>query len=290
MLRAIYLVFLLLNLSFGVERLFYLMGTYLYIDLPSEEKVYKAYRYLKDLEEKLSDYIEDSEISAINKNAGLSPVKVSAETLEVIKISLEVAERTYGYFDISVGAITINCKRKGIIGCDSAEKLVDYRNIEVGKNSVFLKKKGMALDLGGIGKGYAVEKAYERVKTEKGFIGIAGDMKVWGEKRLLAIKDPIKKGVLAEMVNKKAVCLSTSGNYVKKHIDQEDSDLVQITVAYRNCAYADAFATALFAMPRKKREKFLRENPEVGVLELYEDGTVRMNEAFRDYFEVILLR
>lgn len=290
MLRAIYLILLLLNLSFGVERLFYLMGTYTYVDLPSEEKVYEAYRYMRKLEEKLSDYVEDSEISLINKNAGLRAVEVSEETLEVIKISLEVSERTYGYFDISIGAITVNCKRKKAIDCERAEKLVNYKNVELNGSSVFLKEKGMALDLGGIGKGYTVEKAYERVKTEKGFIGIAGDMKVWGERRLLAVKDPLKNSVLAQMVNRKDVCLSSSGNYVRKHIKQEDRELIQITVAHENCAYADAFATALFSMPREKREKFLRENPEIGVLELYEDGTVRMNGAFRDFFEVILFR
>jgi len=290
MLRAIHLILLLLNLSFGVERLFYLMGTYAYIDLTSEEKVYEAYKYMKELEGKLSDYIEDSEISLINKNAGLRAVEVSEETLEVIKISLKVAEKTYGYFDISVGAITINCKRKKIIDCDRAEKLVDYRNIEISDNRVFLKKRGMAIDLGGIGKGYAVEKAYEKVRTERGFIGIAGDMKVWGEKRLLAVKDPLRKGVLAQMVNKRDVCLSTSGNYIRKHIKQGDKDLVQITVAYKNCTYADAYATALFAMPKGKRERFLRENPDVGVLELYKNGTIRMNKAFRNFFEIILLR
>lgn len=76
----------LLSLSFSQERLFYLMGTYALIELP-EGKEYQAYRYMKSLEEKLSDYMEDSEVSRINKSAGVGCEKASEETLEVVQKS-----------------------------------------------------------------------------------------------------------------------------------------------------------------------------------------------------------
>ena len=79
------MLFLFLFLfAFSQEKVFHLMGTYAIIDL-SSEKAYQAYRFMKGLEEKLSDYIEDSEVSKINKKAGVEPVEVSADTLEVIK-------------------------------------------------------------------------------------------------------------------------------------------------------------------------------------------------------------
>jgi len=120
----------LLSLSFSQERLFYLMGTYALIELP-EGKEYQAYRYMKSLEEKLSDYMEDSEVSRINKSAGVGCEKASEETLEVVQKALEISKRTYGFFDIMVGAYTINYKRKGLIGEEEAKRLIDYKKVSI---------------------------------------------------------------------------------------------------------------------------------------------------------------
>lgn len=147
----------------------------------------------------------------------------------------------------------------------------------------------MALDLGGIGKGFAVQKAYEYIKTEKGFIALAGDMKVWGHKRKLAVYNPINGKILAEGVNKKDLCLSTSGNYFRKHILGKSKRVLQITVAHENCTVADALATALFASPEKEREKILKNFPEAAVLILYTDGSLFVNGKFRDFFEYLIL-
>jgi len=96
--------FFLTNLLFA-ERVFYLMGTYLILDELQGKEV-KVYKYMKNLEEKLSHFIPNSEISKINKNAGIKPVKVSEETFEVLKISKEIIVKkdgkvlAYGYVDI----------------------------------------------------------------------------------------------------------------------------------------------------------------------------------------------
>jgi len=79
------MLFLFLPLFvFSQEKVFHLMGTYAIIYLPSE-KAYQTYKFMKGLEGKLSDYIQDSEVSKINQKAGVEPVEVSADTLEVIK-------------------------------------------------------------------------------------------------------------------------------------------------------------------------------------------------------------
>ncbi len=284
------ILLIVLKDAFGVERTFYLMGTYAVVDMPSEEEVYKAYKDLKRVESLISSYIKDSDTNRVNAHAGIRPVRVSKEFLELLKTSVEISRRTKGYFDVTVGALTINHLRKGILSREEALKLVNFRDIEISDGSVFLKKKGMALDFGGIGKGFAIEAAYRSLSSDRGFIGIAGDIKVWNQEIPLAVKDPIRGGSLLQMVNARDLCLSTSGNYHKKHISKKDKDLVQITVVYDNCTYADAYATALFAMPREERAFFFRENPSVGVLELYRDGSLYMNEAFRSYFKVIILR
>jgi thiamine biosynthesis lipoprotein len=279
------MLFLFLSLfAFSQEKVFHLMGTYAIIDLPSE-KTYKAYRFMKGLEEKLSDYIEDSEVSRINRKAGVEPVEVSADTLEVIKKSLWLSELTEGAFDITVGAITIRAKRLREISEDEARNLVNYKKVRVEGSSVFLEEKGMAIDLGGIGKGFAIQKAYEFIKTDKGFIAIAGDLRVWGHKRLLAVYNPINDKILTQGYNKRDLCLSTSGNYRREHIVGKSGKLLQITVAYEDCTLADGLSTALFAMDDKKRWDFIEKHPQFGYLLLFSDGSVYVNKTFLEFFE-----
>jgi thiamine biosynthesis lipoprotein len=279
------MLFLFLFLvAFSQERVFHLMGTYAIIDLPSE-KAYQAYRFMKGLEEKLSDYMEDSEVSKTNQKAGVEPVEVSADTLEVIKKSLWLSEFTEGAFDITVGAITIRARRLRKISEDEARNLVNYRKVRVEGSSIFLQEKGMAIDLGGIGKGFAIQKAYEFIKTDKGFIAIAGDLRVWGHKRLLAVYNPINGKILAQGYNKKDLCLSTSGNYRREHIIGKGGKLLQITVAYEDCTLTDGLSTALFAMDDKKRWDFIEKHPQFGYLLLFSDGSVYVNNTFIEFFE-----
>ena len=280
----LFALLLFIAFAFSQEKLFHLMGTYALIELP-QGKEYEAYRYMKSLEEKLSDYLESSEVSQINQRAGKGCVEVSEETLEVIKKSLEVSRWTGGAFDITVGSYTINYKRKGMLKEEEAKRLIDYRKVRIEGNRVCLLEEGMAIDLGGVGKGYAVQKAYELLKTDWGFLSIAGDLRVWGHKRRLAVFNPINNKILAEGYNAKDLCLSTGGNYLRRHILGGENNLLQATVAYGDCTINDAIETALLAMDDQSREKFLKENPHIGVLLQFRDGSIYINKAFMEYFE-----
>lgn len=119
-----------------------LMGTYAYIELPNENLNYSAYKYLKEIEGRLSHYIDSSDVSKINLNAGKKFVKVS-------DFAIEISEKTRGVFDVSIGALTINAKRLGKLSEDSARKLVNFKDIVVSGDSIKLLKEGMAIDLGG---------------------------------------------------------------------------------------------------------------------------------------------
>ncbi len=288
--RVFALLVLTLNFVYSQGESYYLMGTYAYIELPNKETNLRAYKFLREIEFKISDYIDTSEVSRINSNAGKCFTRVSYLTLDVIKKSIQVSEKTYGVFDVTIGSVTINSKRLNRITEDSAYKLVNYKNIILKDDSVMLAHENMAVDLGGIGKGFAIEETFKWLGAKKGFISIGGDMKIWGQKRTIAIKDPINGGSIAQIVNSKDVSISTSGNYIKNHIKTQDDEIMQITVAHENATFADAYATSLFAMSKELREKFLKENPDVGVLILYKDGSVFVNERFRSFFEVLILK
>ncbi len=287
MIRLLPFLFIIVFQGYGlsVEKIFYLMGTYSTIDLDNPDDIRRAYKYLRKLENKMSTYISESEVSLINRYAGIKPVNVSAEIVEVIVEALKISKKTYGYFDITVGAYTINYRRKGFLEEKEALKLVNYKDVVVNGDKVFLKKKGMAIDLGGIGKGYALEKVYEYLNIERGFISIGGDIKIWGMRRSLAILDPLKGSIIALFVNREDLCISTSGNYHQDHIRTQNRNILQITVLHKNCTYADAYATALFAMPEEKIKKFVDENRDVGVFILYKNREVYVNPVFLSYCE-----
>jgi thiamine biosynthesis lipoprotein len=287
---CITLLLIPLNLTLSQGKSYYLMGTYSYIEMTSSELNKKAYKILRDIEGKLSDYIDSSDVSKINANAGKRFVKVSDVTMEMIKKAIEVSEKSFGYFDITIGALTINAKRLGKIDEIKAKELVNFKNILIKEDSVMLKEENMAIDLGGIGKGFAIEKAYEKLNTKRGFISIGGDMKIWGHKRTIAIKDPRNGKSLAQMVNFKDVSISTSGNYLRKHIVTPEEDVLQVTVAHEDAGFADAFSTAIFAMPEKMRRKFIEDNSDVGVLILYKDGSIYMNKKFMELFEILIFK
>ncbi len=275
---------------YAEESVFYLMGTYAYFDLNDYQENIRAYHFIKDIEKKLSDYDAGSEISEINRNAGIKRVAVSEETIKAIRESILFSEMTNGYFDITIGVLTIRAKRNMEIGDEEARRFIGFRDIDIDEKGVFLKKKYMALDLGGMGKGYAIQRVYEYLKLPYGFIAIGGDMKVWGWKKMIYVYDPINNGILLEIKNKKDVCISTSGNYVKNHIETEDPMILQITTVSDNCSFTDAIATALFAMPQDVRDKFLKANRSIGAIILYRDGSVFMNKGIKEYFDGIKIR
>lgn len=155
----------------------------------------EIFRRFRELEDILSANREDTDLDRINRNAGLAPVKVRPELIEVLEKAVEYAEKSGGVFDPSVGPLV---KLWGI-GNDEArvpdnEKIrdaldfIDYREIEIDKKegTVFLKRAGMSLDLGAIAKGYAADEAVKilvREKIERAIIDLGGNIFALGGKK-----------------------------------------------------------------------------------------------------------
>jgi thiamine biosynthesis lipoprotein len=148
-----------------------------------------------------------SEVAQVNQAAGQKPVVVSDETYKVIERALDVSKRSGGVFDITVGAFAGLWKfDEDMDGSlpDPAEvqkrrALVNWKDVvlDPGKHTVFLKRKGMAITLGGIAKGYAVDQCV-KILYKLGFVDFmvqaGGDMYVsgakGGEEWRVAIRDP----------------------------------------------------------------------------------------------------
>ena len=233
---------------------------------------------LGELEQQLSLYLEESEVSKINRAAGKEPVAVSEGTYGLLKRAVSFCELSGGQFDITVAPLTLAW---GITSQDphvpagedieAAKALVDYRKIRFDdeNRTVMLEEAGMSIDLGGIAKGMAaglVSEIPERYGVS-GYLSIGGNLMVRGAKPdgsafLFGIRDP--RGSASEylaVVELDGYTMATTGGYeryfeengVRYHhvIDPftgypADTDLTSVTVISRDGTLADAMSTILF--------------------------------------------
>jgi thiamine biosynthesis lipoprotein len=151
----------------GLRRCQLLMGTTLAItlDAPGEAALEAAFAEVRRLEALLSDWQPGSELSALNRSGAGA---IGPELEQVLGLALETSEQSQGGFDASVGPLVLLWRAARASGvppeataCARAADCVGWRSIELDRaaHRARLAKPGMALDLGGIGKGYALDRA-----------------------------------------------------------------------------------------------------------------------------------
>ena len=162
----------------------------------AKEAIEAGFTEVKRLEQLLNFFSVDSEVTALNRASGREPVKVSRDTLDVIKKTVEIANYTDGAFDPTIGPLMrlwgfSNQNPKPSIPLENkikdALRFVDYKKIKINdlSSQIFLEEKGMEIDLGGIAKGYAADRAIETIKAKgikAALVAIAGDIKTFGLK------------------------------------------------------------------------------------------------------------
>ena len=292
-----------------IERVQFQMGTYASVLIygGNDRDVDAAFAKIKELDNLLSDYNPKSEISEINNMAGERAVRVNPQVIQILQIAKTIATETDGVFDPTIGALTIGVYRFGresevepdIADIDKAKSLVNYNDLVIEGDNVYLKNKGMMIDLGAIGKGYAVEQAVSVLKArgvKTGVVSISGDIKVFGNEAEIAITNPENKGAIATFTTKtEDLAISTSGSYersvtidgdVYHHLivpesGRPGSDFLSLTVVMEDgSTLADAYATALFIMGQDKALEFLDNHREIGVFIVFPDKNIYYNAAF----------
>lgn len=283
----------------------------------SEEKAKKAidmaFNEMDRLARLLNFYSEDSEVSMINRNAGEKPVKVSPETLEIIDRALYVSENTEGAFDITVGPVVRLWDFQNKVLPDEKLikerlKLVGYKNVimDKEKSTVFLRTKGMQIDLGGIIKGYAADKAAEVLRKngiKSGIVAIAGDIKIFGKRPdgglwNVGIQNPRQKSDKDEIIAAIGLLdagISTSGDYQRFFIKDGKRyhhllnpktgypayECQSVTVITKDAVFTDAFATGIFILGHQKGMDVLKRLGFDGVI-VDKDGKILVTEGIKD--------
>ncbi|MES2485811.1 MAG: FAD:protein FMN transferase, partial [Bacteroidota bacterium] len=212
--------------------------------------------------------------------AGIAPVRVDAEVLSLIERCIGISKITQGAFDITYGGVDKALWNfdKAMTALPTPEQalksvhLINYQNIilDKDKSTVFLKEKGMRLGFGGIGKGYAAEKAKEVLQknyVESALINASGDLTAWGlqpggKPWTVGISDPDAPEKVFSYLNITGKAVATSGNYEKyvmiggkkySHtIDPKTGlpvhGIKSVTIICDNAEFADAMATPISVM------------------------------------------
>ncbi len=242
-----------------------------YINLATNE--------IKRIEKLISSWDDNSQTSLINMNAGIASVKVDKELFQLIQRSLRISKLTLGAFDISYasmdriwkfdGSMTEMPSEESIIR--SVER-VGYSNIILDEKdqSVFLKLKKMKIGFGGIGKGYAADRAKELLQNKgvkAGIINASGDLNAWGKQPdgkdwMVAIVNPLNKEKVFSWLPVENSAVVTSGNYEKyiklngelySHIidprtGYPSKGILSVSILAKSAELADALATSVFVM------------------------------------------
>lgn len=240
----------------------------------------EAVAEIKRIEALLTTFSADSQTAAINAAAGLHPVRVDREVFELIARANRISALTQGAFDLSYGSLDTrfwNFDRNMTALPDAATakhavRLINYRNIILNNESctVFLKEPGMRIGFGGIGKGYAAERAKQVLQQRgvaNGMVNAAGDLTAWGFEKVgqpwtigIAAPDGMQHPFSSLQISGKAV--ATSGNYEKfvcingkrysHSIDPKTgfpaSGIKSVTIICPNAELADALATPVMVM------------------------------------------
>jgi thiamine biosynthesis lipoprotein len=188
---------------------------------------------IQRIEELLTTFSEKSQTNKINENAGIQTVKVESEVFELIERAQRISQLTDGAFDLSYGSLdkrfwNFDKKMTELPNAQTAKekvKLINYKNIVLDKTlkTVFLKEKGMRIGFGGIGKGYAADKAAQLLRKKgvtSGIVNASGDLITWGNQPngnpwTISLAHPDLSFQAFSTLNISNLAVATSGNYEK---------------------------------------------------------------------------
>lgn len=272
-----------------------------YIDLAVSE--------VKRIENLISDWIPTTQISKVNQNAGIVPVKVDLEVYELVERATKISKLTSGAFDISYASMDKIWKFDGSMkemptpeAIKKSVEKVGYQNIILNPKdtTIFLKNQGMKLGLGGIGQGYIADKI-KIVLQEKGctsgLVNVSGDINTWGTQPngdtwTVGIVNPMNKNKIFATFPLNDSAVETSGSYEKyvtfngiryTHIidprtGYPASGIVSVSVFAKQTELADALATGIFVLGVEVGLDLVNQLKGIGCIIVDDKGAIHVSK------------
>ena len=279
--------------------------------LTAEENIDFIIAEISRIENLISDWKPTSQVSEVNQNAGIRPVKVDKEVFELTRRALQLSEITNGAFDISFAAMDRIWKFDGsMTEMPSPEAIkksvakVGYKNIILDSihSTIFLKLKGMKIGFGALGEGYATNKCQEMMLAKgihSGIINASGDMSVWGTQINgkpwnIGITNPFHPDKILATMPLKQGAVTTSGSYEKfvvlngkrySHIinpatGYPSTGLCSVTVFGSNAETANGFSTSAMVLGKKAAIPFLNQFPDYYFMMITDSGKTIFSKNF----------
>jgi len=258
------------------------------------------------IEALLSTFKEDSQTNEVNRASGIHPVKVAKEFFDLVYRSIKVSLLTQGAFDLSYGSIdkrfwNFDTHMTSLPDASLAKKsvrLINFRNIilDEKEQTVFLKEKGMRIGFGGIGKGYAADRAkmvLQENGVKSGVVNAAGDLVTWGRHPdgrawTVGLADPDSKHHHFSQLAIGNMAIATSGNYEKfvviggkKYAHTIDpktgfpvSGIKSVSIICPSAELADAMATPVMVMGVKAGLNLVNQMKQIACIIVDENDRV----------------
>jgi thiamine biosynthesis lipoprotein len=282
----------------------------------AQASIEQGFREIKRLEQLLSTWLPESELSRVNASAGLRPVPVSSETMELVSRSLDIARLTGGGFNIAVGpavelwSVTQRQTIPTAAELEAIKPLVDWTTIRVAPEAgtIFLPRTGMRLDVGGIGKGYAADRAADAMRhagASAGVVALSGDIKAFGRlpdgaKFPVGIQHPRHEGAVLALIDLEDEAISTAGDYERfferdgmryHHILdpvslQPAQECQSVTIIAKEGVWADGLDTGIFVMGPTEGMKLVERLQGVGAIIVDKAGGVHISSGLRGRVEM----
>lgn len=264
---------------------------------------------LKRIENLISDWIPTTQISLVNQNAGITPVKVDKEVFELVDRAIKISKLTDGAFDISYASMDkiwkFDGSMKSMPTAETIKKSVEkvgYQNIILNEKdtTIFLKNQGMKLGLGGIGQGYIADKIKEVLKANgciAGLVNVSGDINTWGKQPdgkdwTVGIVNPLNKNKVFATFPLNDSAVETSGSYEKyvtfngkrySHIidprtGYPASGIVSVSVFAKQTELADALATGIFVLGIEVGLDLVNQLKGIGCIIVDEKGAIHASK------------
>ncbi|MBT3601914.1 MAG: FAD:protein FMN transferase [Candidatus Latescibacteria bacterium] len=275
-----------------------------------------AYQEMARVEALLSSHDVGSEISKINRAAGVQPVVVSDETFAIVQRAKVYGQRLDGLFDMSIGPVSdlwgfnhdgdVQVPNRRVLA--QKRDLVDYRAVVLDsvQNSVFVTQRGAKVDLGAIAKGYAIDRGVAVLKDQgirHFLLNAGGDIYVSGQKDAqtdwrVGVKHPRQLQGLIARFHLKDYAVATSGDYERfcmiagqryHHILDPRTGYPgtlsqSATVLAPTAEEADVLSTYLFLVGA---DEALKQNMETPFLIVNAEGVARYSDAFKERAEMM---
>lgn len=273
-----------------------------------------------ELEKTLSIFKPDSEVSRVNQAAGVEPVPVAPDTVAAVRLAILGAERSGGAFDPTVRPLMRLWGLHGGIKPEAlpdpaavaeAARLVGYEHVVVRDATVFLDRKGMSLDLGGVAKGFAVDVAFGRLiagGATNVMVDLGGNMRCAGSAKSgqpwrVGVRNPFDGDqLLGTMRLTDGLAVATSGNYERfveiqgrryAHVmdprtGRPVEGMAGVTVVAPTAGEADVLSTSLFVAGTKEADTILRRYTNCHALFVPDSAgpmTIVVTPGMRRFFE-----